>query len=48
LKKAHTAVKDAFGREMKALEASTNWQKLKSADRSRLLKDAGLAAMPVS
>ena len=44
LKKAHTAVKDAFSREMKALEASANWQKLKSADRSRLLKDAGLAA----
>ena len=44
LKKAHTAVKDAFSREMKALEASANWQKLKSADQSRLLKDAGLAA----
>ena len=44
LKKAHAAVKEAFGREMGALAASDNWQKLSSGDQSRLLAEAGLVA----
>ena len=44
LKKAHAAVQAAFEREMKALEGGANWAKLKSADQTRLMNDAGLKA----
>src|SRR5439155_1813940 len=40
--KAHAATKEVFHREMKALEANANWQRLKSDDRERLLREARL------
>ena len=40
LKKAHAATKEAYDREMAALEASQNWQKIQKADQARLLKEA--------
>ena len=40
VKKAHTAAKEVFQREMKALEANANWQKLKKEQREQLLEDA--------
>jgi hypothetical protein len=42
VKKAHSAAKECFQREMKALELSANWQKLKSGQREHLLEDARL------
>jgi hypothetical protein len=44
VKKAHTATKDTFQREMKALEANANWQKLTKEQHERLLQDARLTA----
>jgi hypothetical protein len=42
VKKAHSAAKECFQREMKALELSANWQKLKNGQREHLLEDARL------
>jgi hypothetical protein len=42
VKKAHTAAKEVFQREMKALEANANWQKLTSEQHEQLLQDARL------
>src|SRR5208283_726745 len=42
LKKAHTAAKDIFQREMKALEGNANWQKLTEEQREQLLRDTRL------
>ena len=43
VKKAHTATKDIFQRELKALEANANWQKLENAQREQLLNDGRLS-----
>ena len=42
VKKAHTAAKEVYQREMKALEANANWQKLTSEQHEQLLQDARL------
>jgi hypothetical protein len=42
VKKAHSATKEVFQREMKALEANANWKKLKSEQRKQLLQDSRL------
>lgn len=42
VKQAHTAAKDVFQREMKALEVNPNWQKLNRAQREKLLQDGRL------
>jgi len=42
LKKTRAATKEIFGREMKALEASANWQKVAAPEQTRLLNTAGL------
>jgi len=42
VKKAHSAAKECFQREMKALELSANWQKLNNGQREHLLEDARL------
>jgi len=42
VKKAHTAAKEVFQREMKALEANANWQKLTPEQHEQLLQDARL------
>jgi hypothetical protein len=42
VKKAHTATKETYERELAALEDNANWQQTKLRDRERLLKDAGI------
>lgn len=42
VKKAHTAAKEVFQRETKALEANANWQKLTPEQHEQLLQDARL------
>ena len=43
---AHAECKDVFTREMTALTASVNWQKLSDAQRQQLLRNSGLAEIP--
>jgi hypothetical protein len=45
VKKAHTVTKDAFQREMEALEANANWQKITQKQRGQLLEGARLAPL---
>jgi len=42
VKKAHTAAKEVFHREMKVLEANANWQKLTPEQHKQLLQEARL------
>jgi hypothetical protein len=42
LKAAHKATKEAYDREMTALEENSNWQKIRKADQARLLKEEGI------
>jgi hypothetical protein len=44
VKKAHTATKEVFVREMKALEANANWQKLSEEQQNQILQSARLVA----
>jgi hypothetical protein len=44
VKKAHTATREVFQREFESLEASANWQRLRSEDRIQLLEDAGVVS----
>lgn len=44
LKKAHKETTESFEREMASLNENSNWQKIKKAEQSRLLADAGLSA----
>ena len=42
VKKAHTATKAAYDREMEALGENENWKKTKKGDQVRLLQEAGI------
>ncbi len=42
LKEAHRATKEAYDREMAALEENANWKKIKTSDQTRLLSEAGV------